>query len=199
MRTLLRGLLLAPALVCASGAAAAVTLDQEPILRVVRDVDLPQSTNLYLPTGALTGAELGEAAEPHSAQARSLGAIFARSGYRSGAISAFSGPGRVQWKSTAAEFASAAGACSAVAPTAGLDAHSQAPPHDRAAITHGTGVPHAREIKFTPPVAVWAGGVEIVACAGNYMYVLQYLGKPSTSISATAAAALLEKVIARTG
>jgi hypothetical protein len=197
--TLLTGTLIALALASAADAAAAVTLDQEPILRVVRDSDLPSSTNLYLPTGALTAPQLGEAAEPGSASAQSLRGIFTREGYVSGAISAFSGPGRVQWTSTAAEFSSPAGACAAVAPTAALDAQSHAPPHDRAAIARNVGVPHSREITFTPPVAVWGGGVEIVACASGYMYTLRYTGKPSTSISAAPATALLQQVIARKG
>jgi hypothetical protein len=198
-RTLLTGLLAAAALVCAAAAAASVTLDQEPILRVVRASDLPESTNQYLPTGALTAQQLSEAAEPSPAAVRSLRSILARHGYGAGAISAFSGPGRVQWRSRAAEFSSPGSACAAVAPAAALDARSQAPPHDRAVIGRDAGVPRSRQITFTPPVAAWAGGVEIIACAGDYVYTLQYTGKPSTSISATAATALLTKVIARTG
>jgi hypothetical protein len=43
----------------------------------------------------------------------------------------------------------------------------------------------------------WAGGVEVIACAGDYVYTLRDIGKPAAIVSQQAVDVLLQKVIAR--
>jgi hypothetical protein len=190
---------LTAAAACGGEASAAVTIDQAPILHVVRTSDLLTSKNVELPSGALTASQLAQNFQRSGSAARAQVRLLLAGGFRSSAISAFEGPGRMTWTSSAAELGSPAQACKAVAPQARLDARSLSPPGDHTAISPDTNVPHSRIVTYTPPHASWAGGVEIVTCAGDYVYILRDIGKPAAIVTQQRVEALLTTVIARTG
>ncbi len=181
----------------AGPAAGLVTIDQDPILRVVRSSDLSNAKNLEPPSGALTAAQLASNYERGPAAARTLTGILDAAGFRSSAISAFEGPGQMRWTSTAAELGTPALACRAVAPLARLDARELSPPGSHATISRDTDIARSRIVTYTPPRASWTGGLEVIACAGNYVYTLRDIGKPAAIVRQQAVDTLLARVIAR--
>jgi hypothetical protein len=178
-------------------AAALVAIDQDPILRVVRSSDLSSAKNLEPPSGALTARQLASNYERGRSPERAFVAILDAGGFRSSAISAFEGPGHMVWTSTAAEFGSPAQACLAVAPLARLDAHALAPSGAHATVSLDTDINRSRIVTYTPPHPGWAGGVEVIACSGDYVYTLRDIGKPAALVTQQPVDALLAKVIAR--
>jgi len=177
-------------------ASALVTIDQEPIYRVVRTPDIPGTKNEELPSGALTVTQFAQSDDTRSASAREV-QILDRAGYRSAAISEFYGPGRVTWKSTAVELRSPTAACGTMLAQATLDANTDDPPHDSTSITQDHAFRHSLVVTFTAPKPEWAGGAEVLACTGDYLFTLQELGKPGIAIRQQPVDRLLVKVVAR--
>jgi len=183
----------------AGGAALAavsayVRIDQSPILRVLRSSDVPKYKNEELPSGALSLSQFVADVEPTTAAAAAEARILSRAGFISSAISEFYGPGRLFLKSTVAELGSPALASGALAADAANAARAQAPPHDRVARAGDHAFGHAILLTFTPPVAGWAGGVEVLAVAGNYLYTLKGISKPD-AVSRESIDRLLAKVM----
>ncbi len=105
---LLTGLALAGFGVSAGQATAAIP--NGPILRVLRQSDVPRAKNQYLPSGALPVRSFVRLSLSEPSAQSTLGAVLRRHQFRSGAISLFTGPGSLRWQSTAALFASSGAA-----------------------------------------------------------------------------------------
>ncbi len=175
--------------------ASYVRIDQSPILRVLRSSDVPEYKNEELPSGALSLSQFAADVEPTPAAAATEGKILGHASFISSAISEFYMPGRLFLKSTVAELGSPALASGALAADAANAARAQAPPHDRAARAVDHAFTHAIAVTFTPPIMGWAGGVEVLATAGSYLYTLKATSKPDT-VSRESIDKLLAKVMA---
>jgi len=178
-------------------ASALVTIDQTPIYRVVRTADIPGAKNEELPSGALTAAQFAQSNDASGSAARAEVRILSRAGFRSAAISEFYGPGRVFWRSTAVELASPSLACGTLRPEAQLHARADDPPGDATTIGLDHAFARALVVTFTQPKPEWAGGVEVLACSGDYLFTLQEIGKPGISIRQQPVDRLLVKVVSR--
>lgn len=189
---------LACSCVAASRAVAAlanVSIDQTPILRVLRATDVPDARNQELPSGALTAAQFAFNDNAMPAARREEQRLLEHDGFRSSAISEFYGPGRLQLKSAAIELRSPELALRALGDEAKLAARTQAPLRDDAGLSAERAFAHARLVTFTPPVHGWAGGIEILVAEADYLYVLQAVDKPD-DVSRQSTEALLRTVIA---
>ncbi len=100
------GLLATALLAPLPAAAAGTSIDQTPILRVLRTSDVPGSGNLELPSGAL-GLSQFVSVDGGTAAVRAAEKAALRGGFLSSAISEFGGPGDRLLRSTAVEFTTA--------------------------------------------------------------------------------------------
>jgi len=169
-------LLIAVACLASGAASAPAAIDQGPIVRVLRPDDALTANNQYLPSGALElGAFLPLAVSKASARTAFQGALR-HEGFKSAAITAFSGPGDRMWRSFAIEFASARSAASSLGPAvrataadvpAGSDSSSS---RDRAFAT-------AALVRYSGGTNGLAG-IDVLVSTGPYVYGLSLSGKP---------------------
>jgi hypothetical protein len=159
-------------------ATAADSIDQAPLLRVLRQSDVPGAKNEELPSGALTAPQFAFSNDPTVSSRHSEESILSRAGFRSAAITLFYEPREIFLKSTATELASATLAARALNAEAQLAAHAQAPERDTTTVKTDHNFTRAMIITFTPPAGGGKGGVEVLASSGHYIYTLQALAKP---------------------
>ena len=183
---------------CASGsyAAALVSIDQGPIVRVLRLSDIPQAKEGGLASGALNASQLALNNDPTTATRRAEVHILASAGFRSSAISRVYGRGLLQYKSTAIELTTSAGAATALSAEAALCARSQAPAGTTVSSAPDRALPGAILVTFRPTVRGQRGGLELLARVGNYLYTLQATDKPD-AVSHLTLERLLKTIIAR--
>ena len=162
-------------------ALAADTIDQTPILRVLRMSDVPAAKNEELPSGALTATQFAFSNDSTTRARDAEEQVLARAGFRSSAIILLYEPSRTFLKSTAVELGSSELAARALGEEARLATHTQVPPHDTATVRADHDFAHAAIVTFTPPPGGGSGGVEILASSENYIYTLQALQKPIRS------------------
>jgi hypothetical protein len=177
-------------------AVAADSIDQTPVLRVLRLSDVPGAKNEELPSGALTASQFALSNDSTVAARHAEERILMHAGFRSAAIILFYERSATFLKSTAIELGSSTLAARALDAEARLAAHTQAPPHDTALVRTDSNFTRAMIVTFTPPTGGGAGGVEVLASAGNYIYTLQALQKPD-SVSTGRIEGLLRIVMGR--
>ena len=182
--------------VTGSYAAALVSIDQGPIVRVLRISDVPAGKEGGLPSGALTASQLAFNNDPTAATRRAETRALEGAGFRSSAITRIDGSGLLQYKSTAVELTSRAGAARALAAEAPLCAHSQAPTGTRATVARDPGIRGAILVTFRASTQGQAGGLELLAHSGTYLYTLQAIEEPD-GISRLTLERLLKVVMSR--
>lgn len=179
-----------------SYASAMDGIDQGPILRVLRVTDVSGANNVGLPSGALTVSQFVSSNDSTPAAASAEKRILVRAGFRSSAISAFGGPGQLLQKSTAVELGSPRLAARALIGEAKLSARSQAPANTTVTSAADQDIQHATLVTFRPAHYGEIGGLEVLACAGNYLYTLQGIDEPD-AVSLQATEQLLTTVMSR--
>ena len=147
-------------------AVEASAFDQGPVLRVLRQNDVARSSNQYLPTGAISPAELLQFIAPRAPSARrSYAQQLHGEGILRSAISAFRGPGTRELTSYASEFVTAHGARLALSTLARLEANlrgaAMAPDH---AFVEGF-------VLTSRSTGGWET-VEVLVSSGGYVYSL---------------------------
>jgi hypothetical protein len=179
-----------------SYAAPSVSIDQGPIARVLRLSDVPQSKEGGLASGALSAAQLALNNDPTTTTRRAEIHILTSAGFRSSAIMRLYGRGLLQYKSTAIELTSSAGAAAALTAEAALCARSQAPAATTVTSTRDRVIPGAILVTFRPTVRGRAGGLELLARSGRYIVTLQATDKPD-GVSHVTLERLLTTILAR--
>jgi len=179
-----------------SYASAMDRIDQGPILRVLRVTDVPGANNVGLPSGALTVSQFVLSNDLTSAAAHAEKRILLRAGFRSSAISAFGGPGDLQLKSTAVELGSPRLAARALTGETKLSALSQAPANTTVRSAPDQDIHPATLVTFRPAHYGEVGGLEVLACAGSYLYTLRGIDQPD-SVSLQTIEKLLTTVMSR--
>jgi len=180
----------------ATYAAALVSIDQGPIVRVLRLGDIPQGKEGGLASGALSAAQLALNNDPTTATRRAETHILTSAGFRSSAISRVYGRGELQYKSSAIELSSASGAATALNGELALSARSQAPAGTTVTSARDTALAAAVLLTFRPKLHGQRGGLELLARAGNYLYTLQATDKPD-GVSRVTLERLLKTILAR--
>lgn len=189
-----RGAAIAAAMALAAPVAAFGSLDQGPIVRVLRPNDVPDATNQWLPSGAL---DLGEFA-PLAVQGATGRAGFrhdlSRHQFRSAGITAFDGPGQRQWRSFAVEL----GSPKAAAGTVGGAAQALTvggPAGTIAKVSRDVSVYHGLLISFSGAPGR-LGGYAVVTSTGRYLYSLMCLDRAGR-VERSDVEALLRRIIQR--
>jgi hypothetical protein len=98
-------------------------------------------------------------------------------------------------KSIALEFGSESAAARALAGDASLNEKSQAPAGSHASSHPDHAFAKAVILTFHPGKPTWGGGIELLASAGRYVYLLEGTAKPDT-VSRSMLEGLLGRVIA---
>jgi hypothetical protein len=187
----------AVALLCGLPVARAqLAIDQGPIVRVLRLVDVPEAKDEELPSGALTVSQLAFNSETSPDARRREVSLLDADGFRSSAISGYEGPGRLTLFSEAIELSSAGDATRALRQQAALCSSTQAPAGTRSGTVSDRGLPHGLLVRFTPERIGAAGGMELLAQQGSYLYTLRGLDSPDR-VSRRTLERLLRTVIAR--
>jgi hypothetical protein len=175
-----------------------LTISQGPIAHVVRDSDFPSGTNRELPSGALSAAGLARNYAISGTVAAQQTATLTGHGYRSGAISGLTGAKIPSVTSTAIQFATATGAAGAYTALVALDAGANAPAQTTATVTAATGIGQASVITYAPASPGGSAGTELIAVAGDSVYVLRELQSAGSGpISAATVQSLLATLITR--
>jgi hypothetical protein len=172
-----------------------ITLDQGPIAGVLRATDVPGSTNLELPSGALTAGPFLTADGVTGTAAHGALLTLKADGFVSAALSAF-GNGGQTLTSAAIKLGSPQEAEAALTAWGYLVSHSQAPAGTTAALTSDPSFRLGLAVTFTPSVSANLNGVEVMAAEGDYLYTLRSVQKPNAA-SQVEADRLLRAVIAR--
>lgn len=180
----------------AQGAAKAYdSLAQGPIIRVLRDEELPFAKNEELPSGALTlpqfVADNGLSRDAQQQERTTL----RLDGFVSSAVSEFSATGQRMWRSAAIEMSSPGHAKAAVEAEARL-ALTQRRAEDAPSLAADTHFGCGELVTYRPISGGAPGGVALFACRGDYAYELRVYGKPD-HISVAASEQLLNTVISR--
>jgi hypothetical protein len=173
-----------------------VTIEQEPLTRVLRVSDVPGALNLEPPAGALTASQLASADTAGATIAREEAGLLQKDGYRSGAITEFGGVGRALLRSTAIKLGSPVQAEGALAGIVALAARAQAPAGAHSSTAANGSFAHAQLITYTPTAAGGEGGVQLIVAEGDYVYGLLALQTPD-SVSQASVEQLVHTVIAR--
>ncbi len=177
--------------------SATVSIDQGPILRVLRLSDVPQAGDAGFPSGALTASQYAFSNDSTSRARREEAHLLRSAGFQSSAISGVhEDEGKLQLKSTAIELGSPALAAQALTAETALSAHTQAPPRTSVSSASDHNFPRATIVTFRPTVTGGEGGLEVLARVGSYLYTLQGIDEPD-QISRAMVEHLLKTVIAR--
>jgi hypothetical protein len=155
-----------------------LSIDQAPVARVLRSSDVP-ARNQEVPSGALTGLQFATLNNSSRSAARAEARLLARNGFRSAAISQFAASRLPSFKSTSVKLGSSRKALSALQGEVALVPRAQAPAGATVTVDPDINFAHAFIVTFTP-TAGGAGGIELLACAGNYLYTLRVVAKPDT-------------------
>jgi hypothetical protein len=164
--------------VAAGHATALVSIDQGPIVRVLRLSDVPQSREGDLPSGALTATQFAFSNDSTGTARREEVHILLGDGFKSSAISEIGNSGRLLLKSGAIELGSPALAAKALTAETALCAHTQAPAHTVVTTAPDRNFPTAFIVTFSPTVKGGMGGLEILVRSGSYLYTLQGTDEP---------------------
>lgn len=186
----------APAAPPVPPAPAPLTLDQTPIARVLRDSDIPGAMNLEAPSGALTASQLAALDNSGGSQAADELNVLNADGYVSGAITEMTAHGVPLLRQAVAEFGSSAEALAAEHAEVGLASADQAPKGTSATAGVDPALGESSVVTFTPTAAGGAGGLELFAVQGNYLYTLKAVEQPD-HVSQTVEDHLLGTIIAR--
>ncbi len=163
---------------------------------MLRLSDVPELHDLELPSGALTATQLaGSRGVTATARAREV-ALLRHDGFRSSAISAFSGPGRLRLTSVAIELSSPQQAARALNGEVGLAEQTR-----RLAGSHASDVPdpavsHGMLVRFSPGYTGGPGGLELLARSGSFLYTLGGTDQPD-AVSRQTLERLLALVMSR--
>jgi len=173
-----------------------LALDQTPVALGLRNSDVPKAVNQEVPSGALTASQfttLDNNSSP-SAAAAEMG-LLQTDGFDSAAITEFAGPGLPNLKSTVVKLSSPQQALAALQGEVTLAARDQAPAGTTAAAGPDPNLGQAYIVTFTP-TGGGAGGLELIASAGDDVYTLRAVATPDT-VSRPTEEQLLGAVIAR--
>jgi hypothetical protein len=171
-----------------------LAVDQTPVTRVLRSSDVP-AVNQEVPSGALTASQLGTLDNSIRSAARAETRLLRSDGFRSAAISQFAASGLPSFRSTAVKLSSPQKALAALQGEVALAPRTQAPAGATVAVGPDTNFAHGYIVTFTP-TAGGVGGLELLACAGDYLYTLRVVAKPDT-VSRPAQEQLLLALLAR--
>jgi hypothetical protein len=127
--------------------------------------------------------------------ARAEQTLLQTNGFRAAAISQFASAGLPSLKSTAVKLSSAQRARVALQQEVTLAARTQAPAGATVSTGRDTNLPQSYILTFTA-TAGGAGGLELLASAGRYLYTLRAVAN-SGSVSRPAEEQLLRAVLAR--
>jgi hypothetical protein len=171
-------------------------IDHGPIVRVLRNSDVPGALNAERPSGALTAREFTAVdTSKKSAVLQELGVLTAH-GFKSAAISEFHGPNRPRLKSTAVKLGSVARAQAAFAAFATVAARTHAPAGTTAVSAVDPAFPRARLLTFKLTAGGNVASIQIIVCSGAYLYTLQASGSSDT-VSQAATEQLLQAIVSR--
>ncbi len=171
-----------------------VALDQAPVAKVLRSSDVP-AVNQEVPSGALMAAQFTTLDNSSRSAARAEQTLLQTNGFRAAAISQFASAGLPSLKSTAVKLSSAQRARVALQQEVTLAARTQAPAGATVSTGRDTNLPQSYILTFTA-TAGGAGGLELLASAGRYLYTLRAVAN-SGSVSRPAEEQLLRAVLAR--
>jgi hypothetical protein len=171
-----------------------VALDQTPVARVLRSSDVP-AVNQEVPSGALTASQFATLDNSTRSAASAERKLLQSDGFRSAAISQFAAPGLPSFRSTAVKLSSPQQALAALQGEVTLAARAQAPAGTAVAAGPDTNLAQSYIVTFTP-TAGGAGGLELLASAGDYLYTLRAVAKPD-KVSRPAEEQLLRALLAR--
>lgn len=171
-----------------------LAIDQTPVARVLRSSDVP-AVNLEVPSGALTASQFATLDNSIRSTARAEAGLLRSDGFRSAAISQFAASGQPSFKSTAVRLSSTQNALAALQGEVALAPRAQAPAGATVAVGPDRSFAHGYIVTFTP-TATGVGGLELLACAGAYLYTLSVVAQPDT-VSRPAEEQLLRALLAR--
>jgi hypothetical protein len=172
-----------------------LTLDQTPLVRVLRNSDVPKAMNQEVPSGALGASPFANLDNSSSSAAAAETALVRAHGYRSAAISEFAGPGMPSLKSTVVKLSSPQEALATLQGEVTLAAADQAPAGTSVTVAPDNNLNQTFIITFTPS-AGGTGGLELLASAGDYLYTLKAVEKPD-AVSRAAEEQLLGLLLSR--
>ena len=171
-----------------------VALDQEPVAKVLRSSDV-SAVNQEVPSGALSASQFATLDNSSRSAARAEKSLLQTNGFRAAAISRFASAGLPTLKSTAVKLSSPQRALVALQQDVTLAARTQAPAGATVSTGRDTHLPQGYILTFTA-TAGGAGGLELLASAGSYVYTLRAVAS-SGSVSLPAEEQLLRAVLAR--
>jgi hypothetical protein len=172
-----------------------LAIDQSPVARVLRGSDVPTGVNQEVPSGALTVSQFATLDNPSRSAATAETQLLQGQGFRSSAITEFAGMLIPDLRSTAVELSSPQQALAALNGEVTLAVGDQGPAGTTATASPDTNLESAFIVTFTPS-AGRTGGLELLASAGDYVYTLRAVGKP-TVVSRQAEEQLLGEVLSR--
>jgi hypothetical protein len=155
-----------------------LSIDQAPVARVLRSSDVP-ARNQEVPSGALSALQFATVNNSSRSTARTEARLLSRNGFRSAAIGQFAASTLPSFKSTAVKLSSPQKALSGLQAEVALAPRAQAPAGVTVTVGPDINFAHAFIVTFTP-TAGGVGGLELLACAGNYLYTLRVVAKPDT-------------------
>lgn len=169
-------------------------LDQTPVARVLRSSDVA-AINQEVPSGALTASQFATLDNSIRSAAGAEKKLLQTHGFRSAAISQFAAPGLPSLKSAAVKLSSPQQALAALQGEVTLAFRAQAPADALVAAGPDTNFALGYIVTFTP-TAGGGGGLELLASAGDFLYMLRAVAKPDT-VSRPAEEQLLGALLAR--
>jgi hypothetical protein len=172
--------------------AAGESIDQTPIVRVLRTSDVPGSGNAELPSGALELEQL-IAADAKVGPGRAAEKAALRAGFKSAAISQFGGPDSRALTSFAVEYGSAGEAKEALGREAGALVGAASGLVGRQAVKS---LPGGLAITYRGSAKEPANEVVVLAREGSWLFSLRGSGDHGGS-SRSFVAKLLGVVVAR--
>ena len=171
-----------------------LTLNQSPVLHVLRNSDVPTATNQEVASGALTAQQFAAFDTSSGSSARSIAKTLAGDGFVSAAVSEYQGGGLPNLTSTAELYRNPTDAQKAMAAELSV-ASAQAPAGTSVAEAPATPV-GAESLTFTPATGTGTGGDQLILQVGSFVYDLRAVETPD-SVSLADTEALLSTVTAR--